>query len=583
MGLDLGTDSVGWAVTDENLQIVRKGGKSLWGVRLFDEASSAADRRLNRTGRRRLQRRKQRITLLQNIFRNEMNKVDPQFFRKLELSKYHYEDRSQYFNSKTILFNDNGYTDKEYYNEYPTIYHLRKALIENPDKKFDIRLIYLAIHHLIKYRGNFLMEGDFNVHGNQYNDQIDEINKIIDSINSNKDDDEKIESINKDKSNQFCNAFIKTKGIKKTEEALAGVLETKDKYLVKVVCKLLSGAKVNVKDIFELESDENIETKSVSFSADFDETYEKIYSENSESLSYCELLQALYKLYSILTLKRILKDSDYLCDAMCDIYEQHNEDLSKLKKYVKENCSEKKNRIFRLYENGKKETINSYARYVGSTSIGGQTKRYKKCSADDFYKFLKKELEIDKKSTGYLKEVFDKMEDGSFLSKQNLTSNGIFPYQLNKKELDKIIENQSKYYPDLFDEKDEQYNITNAEKIIDLLEFRIPYYVGPLAGNKNNNKNFWAERKESGKIYPWNFEDKVDTEKSAKKFIERMQNKCTYLHYEFTLPKDSIIYQKYNMYNNLNKMAIGGKLITYEQKEDIVKNLFNRKRLKEVF
>ena len=42
LGLDMGTSSVGWAVTDEKYQIVRKKGKDLWGVRLFPEAQTAA-------------------------------------------------------------------------------------------------------------------------------------------------------------------------------------------------------------------------------------------------------------------------------------------------------------------------------------------------------------------------------------------------------------------------------------------------------------------------------------------------------------------------------------------------------------
>ena len=61
IGLDIGTDSVGWAVTDTGYKVQKKNGKALWGVRLFDEAQPAAERRGFRTARRRLERRKQRI------------------------------------------------------------------------------------------------------------------------------------------------------------------------------------------------------------------------------------------------------------------------------------------------------------------------------------------------------------------------------------------------------------------------------------------------------------------------------------------------------------------------------------------
>lgn len=39
IGLDLGTNSVGWAVVDEQNQIVRKNGFTFWGVRMFEEAN----------------------------------------------------------------------------------------------------------------------------------------------------------------------------------------------------------------------------------------------------------------------------------------------------------------------------------------------------------------------------------------------------------------------------------------------------------------------------------------------------------------------------------------------------------------
>ena len=39
--------------------------------------------------------------------------------------------------------------------KYPTIYHLRSTLLTSK-RKFHPRLIYLALHHLVKYRGHFL-------------------------------------------------------------------------------------------------------------------------------------------------------------------------------------------------------------------------------------------------------------------------------------------------------------------------------------------------------------------------------------------------------------------------------------------
>ena len=68
LGMDIGTNSVGMACTDENYKLLRAKGKDLWAVRLFDEANSAEERRTFRAGRRRLARRKHRIDLLQDLF-----------------------------------------------------------------------------------------------------------------------------------------------------------------------------------------------------------------------------------------------------------------------------------------------------------------------------------------------------------------------------------------------------------------------------------------------------------------------------------------------------------------------------------
>lgn len=48
IGLDIGTNSVGWAVTDPEYNVLRFKGNSMWGARLFEEAKPAADRRAAR-------------------------------------------------------------------------------------------------------------------------------------------------------------------------------------------------------------------------------------------------------------------------------------------------------------------------------------------------------------------------------------------------------------------------------------------------------------------------------------------------------------------------------------------------------
>ena len=167
IGLDIGTGSVGWCLTDENghlLKVNRKGnnGKtyrnSAWGVRLFESADTAADCRIKRSTRRRYNRRRTRIIELRKIMSDMIMPIDPNFYARLDEAFLWNEDKSDKAKAPFLLFNDNGYDDVKYYTDYPTIYHLRKHLLET-EGRADARLIYLALHHMMKYRGHFLFEG----------------------------------------------------------------------------------------------------------------------------------------------------------------------------------------------------------------------------------------------------------------------------------------------------------------------------------------------------------------------------------------------------------------------------------------
>ena len=94
LGLDLGTSSIGWAVTDEKYDILRFNKKFMWGTHLFDTGNTAAERRIFRTSRRRLKRKKNRIELLQTLFSEEISKKDFGFFQRLKESQYDIEDKT---------------------------------------------------------------------------------------------------------------------------------------------------------------------------------------------------------------------------------------------------------------------------------------------------------------------------------------------------------------------------------------------------------------------------------------------------------------------------------------------------------
>ena len=147
-----GKNAVGFAGTDENYNIIKKHQKHLFGVRAFEEGKPAQERRVFRASRRRLQRKKERIKLLQELLQNEIDKIDRGFFQRLNESMFHIEDKDVY--QSNTLFHDKNYTDKDYHKTYPTVYHLRKALMMGQVK--DARLLYLGIEHIIKNSGHFL-------------------------------------------------------------------------------------------------------------------------------------------------------------------------------------------------------------------------------------------------------------------------------------------------------------------------------------------------------------------------------------------------------------------------------------------
>ena len=57
VGLDIGTNSVGYAVTDSEYKLLKHGGEAMWGSHIFDEGKTSAERRSFRTARRRNDRK----------------------------------------------------------------------------------------------------------------------------------------------------------------------------------------------------------------------------------------------------------------------------------------------------------------------------------------------------------------------------------------------------------------------------------------------------------------------------------------------------------------------------------------------
>ena len=549
LGLDIGTDSVGWAVTDEEYNLFKEKGKDFWGAYLFDTAQTAQDRRQFRANRRRIARIRQRIKLLQEIFSPEIAKNDFSFFIRLNESAYTADDKG--VDGIDSLFHDVDFTDKDYFKKYPTIYHLRAAFLDKKAAKeiTDIRLLYLAVHHIIKNRGHFLFE-DQVFHAQDKN----EIRKSFSELNDYLVDD--IED-----SFTFCRideliCILLKKDIGKNDKEK----EIKNLYgpqnrKIQAIIRAIIGKKVSFKDLFEDYDCE--ELKDFCFSNDsFAE--DKI-KECCGSDQYV-LIEILKKIYDWAVLAGILNGQEFISYAMVNKYEQHKADLRLLKDYIAKNYPEKYKEVFHeKYLKDGKIILKNYAAYVG---LCGREKG-KKISKDEFYKYLKSFVKDE--------TILQRIEQGTFLSKPRSNENGVIPYQLHKIELECILENAVHNFPFLENESD---GIKTKDKIISLLTFRIPYYVGPLNDlhSKSGQGFAWVKKysgRENEKITPWNFDSIIDKNASEEEFIKRMTNKCQYLIGEDVLPKASLAYSEFDFLNQLNNLSYGGKRLDKKAREII--------------
>ena len=551
IGLDIGTNSVGWAVITDDYKVPSKKmkvlgntdkhfiKKNLIGALLFDEGTTAEDRRLKRTARRRYTRRKNRLRYLQESFFEEMSKLDSGFFHRLDDSFLIPEDKR---GSKYPIFATLA-EEKEYHKQFPTIYHLRKQLADSKEKA-DLRLIYLTLAHMIKYRGHFLYEESFDIKNNDIQKIFNEFISIYDNTfegSSLSGQNAQIEAIFTDKISKSA----------KRERVLKLFPDEKSTGLFSEFLKLIVGNQADFKKHFELE-----EKAPLQFSKDtYDEDLENVLGQIGDD--FADLFVAAKKLYDAILLSGILTVTDPstkapLSASMIERYENHQKDLVALKQFIKTNLPEKYDEVF------SDQSKEGYAGYING-----------KTTQEAFYKYIKNLLSKFDGADYFL----DKIEREDFLRKQRTFDNGSIPHQIHLQEMNAILRRQGEHYPFLKE---------NKEKIEKILTFRIPYYVGPLA---RGNRDFaWLTRNSDQAIRPWNFEEIVDQASSAEDFINKMTNYDLYLPEEKVLPKHSLLYERFAVYNELTKVKfIAEGLRDYQfldsgQKKQIVNQLFKEKR-----
>lgn len=566
LGLDMGTSSVGWAVTDDKYQLLKAKGKDLWGIREFEEAETAVDRRSHRIARRRRQRETVRIGILKEYFHDAIMQADPCFYQRLDNSKYCLTDKESSVRDKNGIFHDPDYTDKDYYAQYPTIFHLRKELLQS-DQEHDVRLVYLAVLNMFKHRGHFLNASLGTNLGERkisevYREFCDLTSDLLKVTFPELGDCRSIEDI----------LSMREYSRKKKAEELAAVfgLSAKEKQkraMVNCICGLKTDLKLLFGDTAEYDADKKM---AISFSdAGYEEKVQEIAGVLGDDC--LALIQIMKEMYDIGSLAGIMKGYTYLSEARVAQYEKHGADLKILKSLVRKYCERKEyDHFFREAANG------TYSAYVNSTNVKESRRRdMKGRTREDLYAAIRKllnDMPLDDENVQYVKE---EMEKENFLPKQLTASNGVIPNQIHLVELKKILENAQGYLP--FLQNIDESGLTVSERIARVFSFQIPYYLGPLSEHSAaDGGNGWVVRKESGQIMPWNIEEKVDVKETAEMFITKMVRRCTYLNGESVLPKASLLYEKFCVLNELNNIRIYGEKIPVDIKQDIYSELFRR-------
>lgn len=585
IGLDIGTGSVGWAVVSEHGVLLKRLGKNAWGSRLFESAETAADTRSKRTLRRRYDRRKQRIYNLRELIAADVAQVDPHFFAKFNQTPLIEADRG--LSDRHILFNDIDYqqlflVDPEHNiheKKYPTIYHLRKRLVEDPCKE-DIRLVYLALHHLVKYRGNFLIEGDLTAENANALQALEAFKEALIPFC------EALE-ISFDETlfdvaalNQVFTDGSKTRRERQeaVNEFLLPCFEKESKDRVKNLSLAMFGYQTTWDKIFPFESE-----TAQKFSLDKEDKVTAFVDEVLPE-DFADVFTALEGLYNAYLLAGILKGSQggTLSSSMVGLYQQHKTDLHMLRNIVKKYSTIEE-------ETGRRIEFNNMFRgpryadgmYVKNAAKGYTGYMMNKVSQEDFYKEVKNLLSgftLTSEEAKWWEEAQKRIDDLTFLRKLRNRDNGAIPHQLHLEEMRAILKNQGQYYPTL---------AQNASYIEQILSFRIPYFVGPLGKEKNpqREKAFgWAKRRpgfESTEIKPWNIEEVVDFDQAAEDFITNLTGECTYYYGKSVIPKASLLYSEFCVRQELNKCKVAADgeketLMDIETIEGIYQNVFKR-------
>lgn len=535
-----------WPTTDKK-QLTPKFEKQLiWRINLFEDGDSIGQGRNLRCSERRRIRRGQRITLLQELFDNEMRKVDPKFFKRRSIDRGDLDDPTHGLDGSV---DDPDDYFKRCCKKYPTIYHLRKH-IAITDVRPDIRLFYLAVRNIIEHRGHFLFEG-------MPDDRSPNLGWIMDRTLTYLCDEFEID-MHADGIMSDVESTLLDRGLRiKDKRARLYSLLSADDVPKRSFLDLLIGRTVRIVDIFgdRVLNDIEISLKGQDYDDDHDR-YEDILG--TERMVLLDLMKLIYD-WS--TVREFTEGGRQISSIIVDRYEQYEKDMKILRDVSKKFLSPKE-----YVELFKSDNVkNNHRHYTGTRKKSDPNERT--CTQEKFNRYLKETFEDVEAKDPYLKYLQWRTYEGSFAPKRRPDLDNVIPNCMHRRELEKIVENMSRFYP--FLNEDDGSGMSKGEKIILLCTFRIPYNIG------STDITDWSWTS-SGKdvAVSWTSESITDLEKCSRGFIDNICGRCTYLPEEKALPNDSVLYSRCKLYDELNGLRVNGNRINPEMKMELVNGLF---------
>lgn len=565
IGLDIGTNSVGFVAIDKKMKVLQYNGRFAFGTHEFVGAETAENTRLKRGARRRYNRRKKRIQLLQEQFSSQMEQQS--FFSPKD--SQHFWRNVNDFENRTLSEIVAKLRLKQA--NYPTIYHLRNQLVTS-NQKADLRLIYLAIHNLVKFRGHFLQQGEWGTSSNAQTiaTQLEDLLVYYNEAHFN--NELALTAINYSELEEI----MKKQNLSRKErlEEVQKIINQKE---LDELFKLLIGLSSKLEKLFPKSGDlESKSKKGFSFLKQEVLDITELLTDSEQ-----EFFELVVPLYQDIQMYDLLKGTKHVAAAKVEAFKQYAKDLDEIQSIFNEYLGESAYRSFfltsktvmRTYRNKPNkdnfEDLSYFDRFLLSAKF-----------EEDFFDELKKQLTIayepiqDTVDGLVIKNILDRITEETFLKKLKSKQNAAIPYQNNLYEATEILKNQQAHYNFIDD--------AFIARIKQIISFRIPYYIGPLT--KTNEEKFgWVVRNNNqAPITPFNFDEIVNKSESAERFIRRMTNKCTYLQAEDVVAKSSLLYEEYEVLNELNVIQIRQETdeknadfrLSVEEKKWVIDNVF---------